>query len=258
MVLLKNHCDKVGIEFMSTAFDFESAKFLSEMLSVFKISSSDITNKPFIEFIAQFGKPVILSTGASDLCEIQEAVGWLSKYDVPVALLHCILNYPTSTKNANLGKITGLKEAFPNKVIGYSDHTLPGKMEIIEMATLLGCQIIEKHFTHDKSLPGNDHYHAMDKHDLKYFLHNIKKILEIIGEVQVKSFECESISRKNARRSIVAANDLPKGKTIEIRDLTFKRPAYGISPQFIDDVLGKKAIRDIVGDEILYWDLLHD
>src|SRR5690606_25694149 len=121
----------------------------------------------FIQFICAFNKPVILSTGASHLWEIQEAVSWIEMYGNPLALLHCVLNYPTADHEANVGMILGLRRAFADKIIGYSDHTLPNDMKVCEIATLLGGRIIEKHFTHDKSLPGNDHYHAMDKSDLK-------------------------------------------------------------------------------------------
>ena len=236
---LKDYCEGVGIEFMSTPFDIESAKFLNNMMDVFKISSSDITNKPFIEYICSFGKPIILSTGASNLAEVHDAINWINPFNVSLALLHCVLNYPTIDENANLGMIIGLKEAFPNNIIGYSDHTLPKDMKVCEMATLLGSMIIEKHFTHDKSLPGNDHYHAMDKEDLKKFNVNLEATFEILGNFKVESLADEEKSRLNARRSLVAAKNIPKGKIIEKSDLTFKRPAHGISPKYIDDVVGK-------------------
>jgi N-acetylneuraminate synthase len=250
---LKNYCDKIGIEFMSTPFDIESAIFLNDMMDVFKISSSDITNKPFIEFMCDFGKPIILSTGASKLSEIVEAVEWIEAKGNQLALLHCVLNYPTPDKNANLGMITDLKTRFPDKLIGYSDHTLPKDMKVLEIATLLGSVIIEKHFTHDKTLPGNDHYHAMDKEDLKLFRKNLERTFEILGSFKVKALEDEEPARKNARRSLVALKDIPKGKIIKKEDLTFKRPAHGISPKFIDEVVGKTVIIDINEDEILQW-----
>ncbi len=251
MYELKNYCDDVGIEFMSTPFDVESVGFLNNLMDVFKISSSDITNKPFIEHICNFGKPIILSTGASDLEEIHDAVNWIKPFNVPLALLHCVLNYPTSDRNANLGMILGLKKAFPDNIIGYSDHTLPKDMKVCEMATLLGSAIIEKHFTHDKSLPGNDHYHAMDKDDLKQFIKNLEVSYEILGSIKVEALADEGKARLNARRSLVAARNIPKGKIIEIEDLTFKRPAHGISPKYIDDVLGKEVKVDITEDEII-------
>ena len=236
---LKEYCDKIDIEFLSTPFDIESADFLNDLMEVFKISSSDLTNKPFIEYICKFNKPIILSTGASHLYEIQEAVSWIEKYNNPLALLHCVLNYPTPDSNANLGMILGLKRAFPDKIIGYSDHTLPKDMKVLEIATILGSTIIEKHFTHNKTLSGNDHYHAMDKEDLKLFRENLTRVFEILGEFKVKALEDEKIARQNARRSLIAKRFIPKGKTIEAEDLTFKRPAYGISPKFIDKVIGK-------------------
>ena len=256
MYELKNYCDEVGIEFMSTPFDVESAGFLNDMMDVFKISSSDITNKPFIEYICSFGKPIILSTGASDLEEVHDAVNWIKPFNVPLALLHCVLNYPTPDKNANLGMITGLKEAFPENIIGYSDHTLPKDMKVCEMATMLGAVIIEKHFTHDKSLPGNDHYHAMDKDDLKGFNKNLEVAFEILGSFKIETFANEDKARLNARRSLVAAINIPKGKIIEKEDLTFKRPAHGISPKYIDDVVGKKANVDIMEDEIIIKNMI--
>lgn len=253
--LLKVECDRVGIEFLSTPFDTESATFLNDLMDVFKISSSDITNKPFIEFMTAFGKPVILSTGASELYEVQQAVGWIKKSNVPFSLLHCVLNYPTEDKNANLGMILGLQDEFPGVMIGYSDHTLPKDMRSLEAATLLGAVILEKHFTHDKSLPGNDHYHAMDKEDLKVFRNNMDRVFSLLGDFQVKSLESEKPAIANARRSLVAAKDIPKGKVIEMSDLTWKRPASGISPKDIDALLGKKALGDIEEDTVLVWNL---
>ena len=250
---LKVYCDNVGIEFMSTPFDIESADFLDELMGLFKISSSDLTNKPFIEHICRFGKPIVLSTGASDLYEIQEAVSWIEKYGNPLALLHCVLNYPTPDKNANLGMITDLKTKFPDKLIGYSDHTLPGDMKSCEIATLLGSVIIEKHFTHDKTLPGNDHYHAMDKEDLKLFRKNLDRTFRLLGSFKVAALEDEAPARANARRSLVLRRDLKRGDIITEEDLTFKRPAHGVSPKFIDEVIGKTALEDLMEDEVLQW-----
>lgn len=252
---LKNYSDEIGIEFLSTPFDIESATFLNEMMDVFKISSSDITNKPFIEFMCDFGKPIILSTGASSLSEIAEAVSWIEAKGNSLALLHCVLNYPTPDQNANLGMIMDLKTRFPDKIIGYSDHTLPNDMKVCEIATLLGSVIIEKHFTHDKTLPGNDHYHAMDKEDLKLFRTNLERTFEILGGFKIEALEDEASARKNARRSLVAARDIPKGKVVEKEDLTFKRPAHGVSPKFIDDIVGKTALDNISDDTVIQWNM---
>ena len=253
---LKNYCDEIDIEFLSTPFDVESASFLNEMMDVFKISSSDITNKPFIEYMCSFGKPILLSTGASNLEEVKEAVGWINAFNLPLSLMHCVLNYPTPDENANLGMIAGLKKEFPDNIIGYSDHTLPKEMKVCEMATILGAVIIEKHFTHDKSLPGNDHYHAMDKEDLNKFKASLETTFKILGSFKIESLADEEKSRLNARRSLVAAKDISKGKIIEKSDLTFKRPAHGISPKFINEVVGKVAKVDIMEDDIIRQELI--
>jgi len=249
--MLKIHCESVGIEFISTPFDLESAEFLNPLMPIFKISSSDITNKPFIEYLCGFGKPILLSVGASTPDEIAESVAWIEAKGNPLALMHCVLNYPTDDKNAGLGKIRGLKKLFPLITIGYSDHTLPKDMKTLETAWLLGAEILEKHFTHNKTLPGNDHYHAMDKTDLKLFKNNLSRLYELIGHDDVGYIESEKLARENARRSLVATKKIPKGKLIEYSDLTWKRPAFGISPKFIDQVVGKKARKNIEEDEII-------
>ena len=251
--VLKDCCDVAGIEFLSTPFDIASADFLNDLMDVFKISSSDITNKPFIEYMCSFGKPVILSTGASHLEEIDSALSWIDAKGVPVALLHCILNYPTLDENANLGMIRGLQHKYPNRVVGYSDHTLPGDMRVLETAWLLGATILEKHFTFDRNLPGNDHYHAMDKVDLEKFKGNVERLKALLGETGKYSLECETPAREHARRSLVATKLIPAGCKITSESLTWKRPAHGICPSEIDRVLGKRAICDIPKDELLTW-----
>lgn len=253
---LKVYCDEVGIEFMSTPFDVESARFLNDLMSVYKISSSDLTNHPFIEFMCDFGKPILLSTGAANLDEIFGAVQKIEAKGNPLCLLHCILNYPTPDPNANLGMILDLRRRFPDAVPGYSDHTLPGDMGVLEAAVLLGAPVLEKHFTHDKTLPGNDHYHAMDKNDLRHFNNRMDTLFTRLGSFDKAALADEAPARRNARRSLIVKHDLPVGHVITREDLTWKRPAFGVSPQFIDQVLGKKTTVAIEADAILYWNQL--
>ena len=250
---LKEHCDKMGVAFLSTPFDVESATFLNDLMDVYKISSSDLTNRPFIEFLCGFRKPILMSTGASSLAEIAEAVGWIEAKGNPLALLHCVLNYPTMDENAGLGQIVDLQRHFPQHVIGYSDHTLPGDMKVLEVATLLGARILEKHFSHDKTLPGNDHYHAMDWQDLRRFRASMERTLGMIGELRIAALPSEDPARNNARRSLVAARPIAAGAVISADDLTWKRPAGGISPRHYYEVLGKKARQAIEDDTVLTW-----
>lgn len=250
---LAKYCESSNIEFMSTPFDVDSAKFLNEMMSVFKISSSDITNLPFIEIMCDFGKPIILSTGASYLWEIQEAVDLIEKKGNELCLMHCVLNYPTLNEHANIAMIKDIALKFPNAITGYSDHTFPESMDTCLYAWLLGAKIIEKHFTHDKSLPGNDHYHAMDKKDLKHFWNKVKHAEILLGQGKITSLPSEEPARQNARRSLVANCNISKGETISKNHLTWKRPAHGISPKFINQIIGKVSIKDIPVDTVLKW-----
>jgi N-acetylneuraminate synthase len=250
---LAKYCELVDIEFMSTPFDIKSAKFLNDLMPVFKISSSDITNLPFIEFMCDFGKPIILSTGASYLWEIQEAVDLIENKVNKLCLMHCVLNYPTPNEYANLAMIRDIAKKFPNAITGYSDHTLPEDMDTCLYAYLLGARVIEKHFTHDKSLPGNDHYHAMDKEDLNNFLKKIEYAKVLLGKEKITSIPSEDAARKNARRSLVASCDIAVGTELSHNHLTWKRPASGISPKEIDNVIGRKVLHEIKEDDILKW-----
>lgn len=227
-------------------------------MDVYKISSSDITNFNFIEKICSFNKPIILSTGASYLHEIQEAVSLIEEFNnCPLTLLHCVLNYPTPNEFANLGMISGLKQHFPDLIIGYSDHTLPGEMNNLIYAYSLGALVIEKHFTHDKSLQGNDHYHAMDMNDLKLFLNKLNQFKTLYGTSKITALKSEETARNNARRSLVAARKIKRGSIIDAKDLTWKRPAHGISAKFFNDLLGKNSNLDIEEDTVLTWSMFN-
>lgn len=255
---LKRFSDEIGIEFLSTAFDYESADYLDEMMDVYKISSSDLSNIPFIEHQAKKNKPILLSIGASELEEIERAVDAIrANNDKQLTLLHCVLEYPTPLEHANLLKIKSLREQFPDLVIGYSDHTKPTESDdIIKTAYNLGAICVEKHFTLDKTLKGNDHYHAMDPDDARRILKDIEFIDMIRGEGDLRCLDTEQTARLNARRSIVADADIKAGEEITEAMLTFKRPGTGISPDRISEVVGKKAAVDISEDTILTEDMI--
>lgn len=255
-IALAEHCHKVGIDFLSTPFDDAAIEFLDPLVPFFKIASADLTNVPFLRKVAAKKKPVVLSVGASTLGEIDIAVETLIKAGCEnLALLHCILNYPTENANAHLRMITGLQRAYPDKIIGYSDHTLPDEaMTSLVTAYLLGAVVIEKHFTHDKMLPGNDHYHAMDVQDLALFTKLIEKVRTLLGASDHKKpIATEELSRLNARRSIVLNKDLRAGEKLQAADLTYKRPGTGVSPLYWDDVIGRQVLRDMRADDILQW-----
>lgn len=250
---LADYCKDINVEFLSTPFDFESVDYLYNLMPYYKISSSDVSNLPFIEYISRKNKPILLSVGASNKNEIDAAVDIIHKYNEhKLTLLHCVLEYPTPYEHANLLKIKQLKTNYPDCIIGYSDHTRPdsGK-DVIKTAYSLGAQVIEKHFTLDKTLKGNDHYHAMDPQDLKNIKSGLEFIKIISGHGELSCLESEQTARLNARRSIVTKVAIKKGRTITQEMLTFKRPGIGISPSRISDVIGKKAAVDLEEDHIL-------
>ncbi|MDY7029045.1 MAG: N-acetylneuraminate synthase family protein, partial [Spirochaetota bacterium] len=177
-----------GIDFMSTPFDLEAVDFLDPLMPCFKIASADITNLPLLKKIGSTGKPVLISTGASNTDEIDAAVDILRNAGTEdIVLMHCVLNYPTKDGDAHLKMIAGLKDRYPGHMIGYSDHTVPdADMTCLTTAWLIGAKVIEKHFTFDKTLPGNDHYHAMDADDMKILLKKINQIKALLGEEKEK------------------------------------------------------------------------
>ena len=255
-IALAEHCNNKEIDFISTPFDAAAVDFLDPIVPFFKIASADITNTPFLQKIAKKGKPVVQSTGASTLDEIHRAVEILGNAGCDsITLLHCILNYPTPNECAHLGMITGLRKEFPEFVIGYSDHTLPDEnMTVLTLAYLLGARVIEKHFTFDKTLMGNDHYHAMDFIDLKRFIERLKKVQELLGPDTKKiPIPSEEISRQNARRSIVLSKDVKAGTELTEDLLTYKRPGTGISPKNWYEVIGMKTVKKLGSDHILQW-----
>ena len=245
-----------GMDFTSTPFDYASADYLYDMVDFYKISSSDLSNIPFIKHIGKKGKPVYMSVGASYLSEVDEAVRALKEVGCKdIVIFHCVLSYPTDPKNANLRIIETLKKDFPDVRVGFSDHVAPDEtMMTLATAYLLGAEVIEKHFTLDKTLPGNDHYHAGDPSDFKKAIENFKWIDDVLGSPKKTVLDCELVPRREARRSLVLTRDMKAGEVIKESDLMPKRPGTGISPKFTDIVIGRSVKEDLKEDTILTWD----
>lgn len=257
---LKKFSEKKGILFFSTPSDESSVDLLEEVgVPLYKISSMDITHIPLIKHIAKTGKPIILSTGASTISEIQDAVSVIeSEGNMDITLLHCITNYPTRIGNVNLAMMQEIKETFPNYAVGYSDHTkMPESMCVIGAAVALGASVIEKHFTFDKRRPGYDHEISMDYHDLKEISRAIRIVRQCLGDRTKKPVISELKSRKWARRSIVATMAIKKGACITNEMLSIKRPGTGVEPKYIDDVIGTCAKLDIPEDKVIQWVMIN-
>lgn len=243
----KKCCDAFGIDFLSTAFDLDALAFIDNLVPFHKVSSSDISNIPFLRAVARTNKPVIISTGASDYNDVDIALKELcGNGAIEVGLLHCILNYPTPYANSNLLTIQGLASRYPNHVIGLSDHSIADPlMLVLSTAFCLGARIIEKHYTFDKSIAGSDHKHSMDKDDLALFVRNLSFIAGLLGDKELSILPEEVISRKNARRSIFSVKALPRGHVITESDLICKRPAKWLSAAEWDNVVGRTLLVDV-------------
>lgn len=256
--ILSDYAHSKGIDFTSTPFDYASADYLESMVDFYKISSSDLSNLPFIRYIGSKGKPVVISVGAAYLSEVDEAIRALQDVGCKdISILHCVLSYPTDPKNANLRIIETLKRVFPNVKVGFSDHVAPDEtMMTLAVAYMLGAEIIEKHFTLDKTISGNDHYHAGEPEDFVKAIANFRWIDKVLGDSEKTVLDCERIPRREARRSLVLTRDLKAGEIINKEDLMPKRPGTGISPIYADIVVGRKVMRDLEEDTILKWDMI--
>mgnify|MGYP001864230877 CR=1 FL=1 len=247
-----------GMDFTSTPFDYASADYLEDMVDFYKISSSDLSNLPFIRYIGSKGKPVYMSVGAAYLSEVDIAIRALKESGCKdIVIFHCVLSYPTAPRDANLRVIETLKRDFPDVKIGFSDHVAPDDtMMTLATAYLLGAEVIEKHFTLDKTLPGNDHYHAGDPEDFRKAIANFQWIDMVMGSAEKTVLDCEVVPRREARRSLVLTRDMKAGEVIEEKDLMPKRPGTGIAPTYAEVVVGRKVTRDLLEDTILTWDMI--
>lgn len=257
----KELCDYThskGMDFTSTPFDYVSADYLYDMVDFYKISSSDLSNIPFIKHIAAKGKPMVVSVGAAYLSEVDEAIRAMKEVgNNDISILHCVLSYPTDPKNANLKIIETLKKVFPDVKVGFSDHVAPDPtMMTLATAYILGSEIIEKHFTLDKTLTGNDHYHSGDPEDFKKARANFDMIDTVLGNPEKTVLDCELVPRREARRSLVLTRSMKAGEKITEKDIMPKRPGTGISPKYTDIVLGRAIKQDLEEDTILTWDMV--
>jgi N,N'-diacetyllegionaminate synthase len=256
--ILIQRCQEKGISFLSTGFDIDSIDFLNNInIPFYKIPSGEITNKPYLQHIAQKGKDIILSTGMANLQEVKDAVEVIEAEGITrerIIVLHCNTEYPTPMQDVNLLAMHHLASALKVK-IGYSDHTLG--IEVSIAAVALGAVVIEKHFTLDRTLNGPDHLASLEPSELKTMVSAIRNIELAISGSGIK--EPSASEKKNisiARKSLHTKHDLKKGHVIQSSDLIPLRPSNGISPMEIEVVLGKTIVQDIAAGSFLQWNQL--
>ena len=250
-----------GIVAFSSPFDAESAEMLNDIgMPVFKIASCDILDVRNLRHIAGFGKPIILSTGASTPEEIDRAIKVIFEQgNYQLMLLACTLSYPTRNEDANILRIRTLQERYPGMIVGLSDHTEPDPHMVIPSAAVaLGARIIEKHYTLDRSMTGSGHFFAVDPDSLKKMVENIRLTQTVLGNGKLDVAESEKKAWSSARRCIVAEVFIPKGTVITSEMLGMKRPADGLPANMIDIVIGKRATQDIQPDQAIILDTIEE
>lgn len=252
---LIEHCRQIGIQFLSSPFDAQSADLLATMdVSLYKVPSGEITNLPFLKHLARKGRPLILSTGMSTLGEVEEAVNVLQAAGASkLTLLHCVTEYPAPYAEVNLRAMHTLKSAF-GLPVGYSDHT-PG-IDIAIAAVALGAEVIEKHLTLDRSLLGPDHAASLEPSELQQMVVAIRHVEAALGTGIKAPAPCELPNLSVARKSVVAARLLPAGHQLRIGDLDIKRPGNGLAPKLLPELIGRTLRAGLAKDEIISWDHL--
>lgn len=252
---LNSYCAERGIQFLSTPFEEESARFLLQELKMerVKVPSGEITNLPFLKFLARYRRPMILSTGMSDLSEVQEAIAAIRKAwaEASLCLLHCTSNYPCPPAEVNLRAMTTMREKF-RLPVGYSDHT--DGFEAAVAAVTLGAEVIEKHFTLDRKLPGPDHRCSLEPIELKNYIQSIRSVEQALGAGEKRPAASELEIRRHIRKSLVMKRDRPCGWTLSPDDLVAKRPGTGIAPSHLEQLIGQRLRVEKKRDELIGWE----
>ena len=250
---IKNHSLRHNITFFSTPQNISDLDLLQKVgVPAVKIGSDDLTNLPLIRHFSAQGLPLILSTGMSNLAEIDDALvaaGWYTGNQV--AVMVCTSQYPTPAKDVNISRVSTLRNAFPGLIVGFSDHT--GNDIAATMAISLGAAIFEKHFTLDHDDEGPDHWFSLTPNELKDWVHSIREAYIAKGSGKIEPSEEEIKMRVLARRSAVACVEIPAGSRITKNAFNLRRPGSGIPPKFAELIIGRIAARDIAKNELISW-----
>jgi len=247
------HAAELGIVLLSTPFSNEAVDMLDSLdMPAFKVASADLTNLPLLRHIARTGKPMLISTGACGFDEIEHVLATIRPINDRIALLHCSLGYPTPVDRANMARIGALAARFPGVVLGYSDHTQPRHSALpTPVSVAHGARVLEKHFSLNLDLSGDDHYHSVDTQGLKTLVKDCRDVFAMTGTgAEITDVEAEA--RRQARRSIVAARDLEAGRVLEEGDLAFK--GTGVSPLEAESMIGCRLTQSVAADDLLTWE----
>lgn len=247
---IRRRCEERGIEFLSTPFDFGSADFLETLgVNAFKVSSGDLTYLDFLAHLARKGLPMVISTGMGNLAETEEAVRTIeANGNPPLAILHCVSDYPCDPADSNLRAMSTLRAAF-GRPIGWSDHTLGYVTGLASVA--LGANLIEKHFTLDRNLPGPDHKASLEPAELKQFIRDVRTVESAMGSGIKRPTAAELDTAGVARRSLVVLRDVKAGERLHDGNCGARRPGNGMPPKMLNMVIGRTLATDLVAGTVL-------
>jgi len=248
---MKRFADDIGIDCTSTPFCKEEADFLVEKMETpyIKVASMDLNNYPFLEYLAKKGKPIVISTGLSELYEIDKAVKTIEDAgNKDIVILHCVSTYPPVDTDVNLNNIKTLMATYPDYPIGFSDHTLGTAIPLASVA--LGACLIEKHFTLDKSMEGWDHKVSATQDEMQEIVTNAARVSDALGSFRITATESDE-KKREFRRSIVLRKALKKGDHITAEDIDYKRPGGGFDPEMTEFLIGRQVSKDLPFDHII-------
>lgn len=248
---MKKFADEIGIDCTSTPFNKKEADFLVEKLQTpfIKVASMDLNNYPFLEYLAKKEKPIVISTGLSELYEIDKAVKTIEcAGNKNIIILHCVSTYPPIDNDVNLNNIKTLMQTYVDYPIGFSDHTLGTAIPLASVA--LGACLIEKHFTLDKDMEGWDHKVSATKDEMMNIVENATRISDALGSFRITATESNE-KKKEFRRSIVLTKELNKGDTITYDDIDYKRPGGAFDPELTEFIVGRTVNKSLQYDHIL-------
>lgn len=248
------YAESLNLDWFSTPAHESDVDLLEKLgVGVYKIGSDDAVNIPFLRYVAGRNKPIILSTGMCTMQEVKESVSAiLDEGNDRIILLHAVTSYPTHPEHVNLSAMKAMMQKFPRFDVGYSDHTI-GTTACI-CAAAMGASVIEKHFTYDKQAEGPDHVLSADPREMKEIVHKIREFEVMKGNGVKVPAASEETTLINNRKSVVMIKPVLKGENITKESIAIKRPGYGVPPKCFDQVIGKKASRDLCVEDILTWD----
>ena len=252
---LQHYCGTKNLLFLSSPFDQNSSDLLDDLgVPAFKVGSGEITNLPLLDHISKKGKPIILSTGMSYLSEVEQAVRLIrNSGNQQIVLLHCVSNYPANPVDINLRAMETMAVAF-NVPVGFSDHTTG--IEISLAASALGACVIEKHLTLDRNTPGPDHRSSLEPVEFSKLVDGIRNIEVALGHGRKEPATSEANIAAIARKSLIAARDIPSGAKLSMEMIAIKRPGTGLPPVMMPYVIGRRVLEDILADSVISLEML--